>query len=105
MIEVYICRSGDHYNEFYVEGHANYAEMGKDIVCAAVSALTITLENALGQLLDVPLMEKQYVGDRNPRICIPVPSDKTDLLVGMYKIGIEGVQEAFPDYVKLHLET
>ena len=105
MIEVYIRRSGDHYNEFYVEGHANYAEMGKDIVCSAVSALTITLENALGQLLDVTIRESRYVGDSNPRIFISAPNNKTDLLIGMYKIGIEGVQEAFPDHVKLHLET
>ena len=105
MIDVYICKPGDHYTEFQVKGHAGYAEMGKDIVCSAVSALTVTLENALGQLSDVPIMEKQYVKECRHRICIPVPSDKTDLLVEMYKIGIEGVQEAYPDYVKLHLET
>ena len=105
MIEVYVRKSGDHYCEFFVKGHAGYAETGKDIVCSAVSALTVTLENALGQLSDVPIVEKQYVGDRSPRVFIPTPSDKTDLLVGMYKIGVEGVQEAFPGYVKLHLET
>lgn len=105
MIDVYIRKSGDHYMEFHVEGHAGYAEMGKDIVCSAVSALTVTLENALGQLLDATIMEKRYVGDSNPRIFIFAPNNKTDLLIGMYKIGIEGVQEAFPDYVKLHLET
>lgn len=105
MIDVYIRKSGDHYMGFRVEGHSGYAEVGKDIVCSAASALTVTLENALGQLSDVPIMEKQYVGDCNQRICVPVPSDKTDLLVEIYKIGIEGVQEAFPDYVKLHIET
>lgn len=106
MIDVYICKPGDHYTEFQVKGHAGYAEMGKDIVCSAVSALTVTLENALGQLLDIPIMEKQYGKGCGFRIfCILNPSDKTDLLVEMYKIGIEGVQEAYPDYVKLHLET
>lgn len=105
MIDVYIQKSGEHYSGFWVKGHAGYAEIGKDIVCSAVSALTVTLENTLGRLSDVPIMEKQYVGERNPRIFIPAPSDKTDLLIGMYKIGIEGVQEAFPGYVKWHLET
>lgn len=88
-----------------VEGHAGYAEVGKDIVCSAVSTLTVTLENALGQLLDATIQESQYVGESNPRIFISAPDNKTDLLVEMYKIGIEGVQEAYPDYVKLHLET
>ena len=105
MIDVFIRKSGDHYTGFRVEGHAGYAEMGKDIVCASVSALTITLENSLGSLSDVPIMTAQYINEECPSIVIPVPSDKTDLLIEAYKIGIEGVQEAYPDYVKLHLET
>ena len=51
------------------------------------------------------VMEKQYVCQENPSLFIPYPSDKTNLLISQYKIGIEGVQEAFPDYVTLHLET
>ena len=105
MIDVIICKPGDHYTKFQVKGHAGYAEMGKDIVCASVSALTITLENSLGSLSDVPIMTAKYINEECPNIVIPVPSDKTDLLIEAYKIGIEGVQEAYPDYVKLHLET
>lgn len=30
-----------------VDGHANYAESGKDIVCASVSCLCVSLANAL----------------------------------------------------------
>lgn len=105
MIDIYISKSGQHYAGFHVTGHAGYAERGKDIVCAAVSALTITLHNSLAELSDVPVMEKKYINQKNPSFYIPHPSDKTDLLIGQYRIGIEGVQEAFPDYVKLHLET
>lgn len=105
MIDIFIQKSGDHYTRFQVKGHAGYAERGKDIVCASVSALTISLENSLGTLSDVPIMTSQYINGGRPSIIIPVPSDKTDLLIEAYKIGIEGVQEAYPDYVKLHLET
>lgn len=104
MIDIFIRKSGDHYTEWYVTGHAGYAERGKDIVCAAVSALTITLENAMEALADVPVVKKQYIGE-DTRIYLPVPSDKTDLLIEAYKIGIEGLQEAYPNYVQLHLET
>ena len=31
----------------YVQGHSGYAALGEDIVCSAVSALTITTINAL----------------------------------------------------------
>lgn len=105
LINVYICRSNGHYTQFYAEGHANYAERGKDIVCAAVSALTLTLYNSLMELSDVPVVEKQYACQKKPNLLIPYPSDKTDLLISQYKIGIEGVQEAFPNYVTLHFET
>lgn len=105
MIDVFIRKAGDHYTEWYVTGHAGYAERGKDIVCAAVSALTITLENAMGALADVPVMKKQCAFPEDARIYLPVPSDKTDLLIEAYKIGVEGLQEAYPNYVQLHLET
>ena len=105
MIDVFIRKSGEHYTEFQVQGHAGYAEYGKDIVCASVSALTITLENSLGVLSVTLIATKQYVNEKMPRTYILEPSDKTDLLISMYKIGIEGVQEAYPDHVKLHLET
>lgn len=106
MIDVFIRKSGDHYTKFRVEGHAGYAERGKDIVCASVSALTITTQNALGELTDSPVKDGVYIENEAwEQTLISVPNDKTDLLIEAYKIGIEGVQEAYPDYVKLHLET
>lgn len=104
MIDIFIRKAGDHYTEWYVTGHAGYAERGKDIVCAAVSALTITLENAMGALADVPVVKKQYISE-DARMYLPIPSDKTDLLIEAYKVGVEGLQEAYPNYVQLHLET
>lgn len=105
MIDVYFCRSGNRYTGFYVTGHANYAERGKDIVCAAVSALTIALENSLVELSDVPIMRKRYIDKEYEKIFIPTPSDKTDLLFEQYRIGIQGIVEAYPKNVTLHLET
>lgn len=104
MIDVHIRKPNAHYAEFYITGHANYAERGKDIVCAGVSALAITLENALQELSDVPIVKKGYISDESERTLIPVPSDKTDLLFEYFRIGIEGIQEAFPNNVALHLE-
>lgn len=105
MIDVYLCKSGNHYTELYMTGHAKYAPRGQDIVCAAVSALSIALENSLFILSDVPIMKKRYKTDENERIVLLAPSDKTDLLFEYFRIGIEGVQESFPNNVTLHLET
>ena len=34
-------------NTFKISGHANYAEYGKDIVCASVSSIVITVVNCV----------------------------------------------------------
>ncbi|HEX3015095.1 MAG TPA: ribosomal-processing cysteine protease Prp [Desulfobacteria bacterium] len=39
--------------QFIVEGHAGFAAAGEDIVCAAISALTISAVNGLEQFLSV----------------------------------------------------
>jgi uncharacterized protein YsxB (DUF464 family) len=40
---------------FEVSGHANYAEYGQDIVCAAVSALCIAIANGLERHCRAPV--------------------------------------------------
>lgn len=39
-------------NEISVKGHAGFAPPGRDLVCAAVSALTLTLIESLKSLTD-----------------------------------------------------
>ena len=50
MIEVWVRRDGGRIAGYRVEGHAGWAESGSDIVCAAVSALTIAAANGLDRL-------------------------------------------------------
>ena len=52
MISVKIWKTGQQYKGFVCEGHAGYAEAGSDIVCAAVSALTINTVNSLEQFTE-----------------------------------------------------
>jgi hypothetical protein len=44
--------SKKNYMGFTVSGHAGYAESGKDIICAAVSALTINTVNSVEKFTD-----------------------------------------------------
>ncbi|SDD46806.1 ribosomal-processing cysteine protease Prp [Peptococcus niger] len=48
---------------YQVQGHAGYDEYGKDILCAAVSALTIAAANGLAAQ-GVPLAECRAEDDR-----------------------------------------
>lgn len=47
MTRVTIQRAGETVTGFECKGHSGYAEEGRDIVCAAVSALTTACVNAL----------------------------------------------------------
>ena len=50
MTTVTIYKSPEgNYTGLSVSGHAEYADSGKDIVCAAVSLLTINTINAIGR--------------------------------------------------------
>ena len=53
MIKVIFYREKDEiYTGFSAEGHAGYGEYGRDIVCAAVSALVINTVNAIEKFTD-----------------------------------------------------
>ncbi len=47
MIRITIKKKDDKYHYIKIEGHADYAEEGYDIVCASVSCICITTINAL----------------------------------------------------------
>lgn len=53
MIKVVIKKTKDDAPYFFeVSGHAGYADPGKDIVCSAISALTITFANSMESFTD-----------------------------------------------------
>ena len=58
MIKVWIYRSAatEQIVSFKVAGHANYAERGKDIVCAAVSAVTVGTVNSIQELTGIEMI-------------------------------------------------
>ena len=49
-----------------IQGHAEYAEQGKDIVCAAISALTYTALNAIDNMEGV--IKDIHVSDGDVKI-------------------------------------
>ena len=52
------------YRELRCSGHAEYAEKGKDIVCAAVSVLVINTLNSLEELCGLPIKPKKEDKER-----------------------------------------
>lgn len=80
-------------NGLRVSGHADIAPRGFDIVCAAVSALTLTLIRGLREIALVEVTEE--VGQGN--ICIEWQklNDTGKALVDTWFLGICGVAEKY----------
>lgn len=51
-VEIIKSRKDSSYLSFSVKGHSGYGDFGEDIVCAAISFLTINTVNSLTELTD-----------------------------------------------------
>ena len=62
MTRIVFFKSGDSYYGFREVGHSGYDDSGKDIVCAAISAMTMliinTVEVSIGSSVDYRIDEK-----------------------------------------------
>ncbi len=86
-----------------VEGHADFAERGKDLVCAGVSAVTVGTYNAICGLLDVEMvgeMESGRVYLEFPRQADDTNQQKLQLLGESMLVMLQTIQDAYGDYGK-----
>lgn len=82
-----------------IRGHSGYEERGKDIVCAAVSALTLALARALEELTTGGCSEEETDGFVRIRYD---PNDPVSLLlIRQFVIGVQMISEEYPEYVAL----
>lgn len=91
-------------NGFEITGHSGYADKGSDIICAGVSALIETTALALEMLIGIPVdVEVDY--ESGFLKCIwsndDGKSEKIDLLIQTLILGLERIQEEYPDYLKV----
>ena len=82
-----------------VNGHANYAETGKDIVCAGVTALTQTLIRALEGLTKDEIEYKILTGKVD--IHYRNMSEGGKLLVDSFFFGFCMIANEFPSNVRI----
>lgn len=89
-----------------VEGHAGYAEAGRDIICAAVSILAYTWFNELGILKErgyvENVVEKEAEGSMEITFEVGDDRDKKEaVLTGLETIltGFRTIAKNFPQYV------
>ncbi len=76
-------------------GHAGFAEYGKDIVCAAVSTLSLNTANAINELTDNKVIIT-YKDDGYLKLIAKDGFDsKGDLLMQTFHLGISNTYEDY----------
>lgn len=82
-----------------IEGHAGYAEAGKDIVCAGVTALVQTLVKSADDLTEDKIEYEISPGMADIHYgCL---SEAGKLLVDSFFLGICLIADDFPEHIKL----
>lgn len=82
-----------------VSGHAGYAAAGKDIVCAGVTALTMSMVKSLNDLTEDKIEYEISPGKAD--IHYRNLSEEGKLLVDSFFIGVCSIADEFPDHVRI----
>ena len=94
MIAVSVQKDG-----IYIAGHAGYADPGKDIVCAGVTALMRTLVKSIEDLTEDKIEYKISSGKVD--IHYRNLSEKSKTLVDSFFVGVCMIANEYPEYVKI----
>lgn len=86
------------YNGFKIEGHANYAPHGYDIVCAGVSALVGAAEQMMEWVVNDVDQEKGIIDVVAQSDC---NNDRLDAVILMLYYGLLNMQEQYPDNLEV----
>ena len=102
MTTVSIWRKEDKTMAFEACGHAGYARFGKDIVCAAVSALTATFINSVDELTDskISVEADEKTGYMDVRV-VDYNEDDVQLLFKSLELGLKEIAKQYNRNVKL----
>jgi len=101
MITVTINKKSNQYSGFTVKGHADYAEHGFDIICAAVSVLTVNTLNSIESFTEDAFSGEQKDGFIS---CIfpEELSEKSVLLMDSMVLGLTEIQNNYgKKYIRL----
>ena len=86
----------DEYRMVESKGHAGFADYGEDIVCSAISVLTINTVNSLDRLTDdkFELFTDEDKGIIRMNFHSPVSRD-AELLLKSFELGIRSIYEQY----------
>lgn len=101
MITITVLKHQGQYRGFRSQGHAGYAEDGYDIICAAVSVLTVNAVNSIDTFTEDVIVVRQedgYLELTFEGTC----SKEASLLLDSMVLGLKDIRESYGNnYLKI----
>ncbi|AXH99299.1 ribosomal-processing cysteine protease Prp [Sporosarcina sp. PTS2304] len=104
MIHVHITKEpSGRISAFEMDGHADYAEHGKDLVCAGASAVSFGAVNAIAELTGCTPEIEQGANGGYLRVAFPVTARDAEvqLLVQAMIISLQTIELDYAEYIQL----
>lgn len=124
MINIFLYNSNDFIKGIEIKGHSNADEHGKDIVCAAISTLAQSLVVGVVEVLKINANYKIKSGyfhlyfykkkeNSLSKDLVDIDEDldileftgqkeKINILLDTFILSVKGIQESYPEYIKIH---
>ena len=99
MIRIKVYKKKNIIEKITFRGHANYANFGKDIVCAASSATILTTINAILSINEKTINVIQ--NDNNIDLNIIENDNITNKLIDNMLISLKSIQEQYPKNIEI----
>ena len=100
MVKIKVGKKSNSIIKLNIEGHAGFADKGKDIVCASISSIAIGLLNSI----DILDNQSCKIICSDNRINVEVIDHNDDMIQIILQVGIiqlQTVEEVYPNYLKI----
>ena len=108
MIDIQFRREGSKLVSLEMSGHAEAGPYGYDIVCAAVSALSIGTVNSLMEIAEIPV-DIDSAEDGGGYLRVTLPADLThkqmetgQILMKSLHLSLKSIEEEYHEHLKIN---
>ncbi|KAJ48702.1 hypothetical protein BD780_002837 [Clostridium tetanomorphum] len=106
MIKAVFKKREDNIVSFTIKGHANSVDEGYDMVCSAVSAISLAIANGITEIVKA----KACIGTEDGFLSLSLEDEnvetihKCQILMQTMLLGLKSVEKSYGEYIKIKLE-
>lgn len=106
MIKARFVRKNDRIISFNIEGHSGYSEYGSDIVCSAVTAVSLSIGDGILEILNLNPTYEMKDGFLNMNLSNLNENDldNSQILMKTLLLGLQNIEKLYSKYLKVNVE-